>query len=69
MLYRNFNIRLSTISFFLLSITGFSIAQMPSQIIRLSDDIFQLRFLEDAKEHITILQVTDQHLGKQGFWR
>lgn len=39
------------------------------KIIKISDDQFEIR-LNDAKaDEIRILQVTDLHLGKKGFWK
>lgn len=40
-----------------------------SRIHRLADDRFQLRLSKNNTDQITILQVTDQHLGKKDCWR
>lgn len=39
-----------------------------SRIRRFADDRYQLQLSESRDDQITILQVTDQHLGKKGFW-
>jgi len=44
-------------------------AKPVSKIQRSADDRYQLQLSKSRDEQIIILQVTDQHLGKKGFWR
>jgi len=58
----------SLVFIFMICFVSFSLFAQTS-ISRLSDDLFEVQLNNQNEKEIRILQVTDLHLGKNGFWK
>ncbi len=53
---------------FLINFGSFNLLAQAT-ISKISDDLFEVQINDSVNEEIRILQVTDLHLGKNGFWK
>jgi 3',5'-cyclic AMP phosphodiesterase CpdA len=58
----------SLIFIFLINFASFNLFAQTS-ISRLSDDLYEVQINNQNEKEIRVLQVTDLHLGKKGFWK
>lgn len=56
------------VSIFLI-INGWQTLAAQTNLFRISDDLFEIQMNDSLDHEIRILQVTDLHLGKEGFWK